>query len=186
MGAARLENHELVEMRRIAALLSKKNRMFRDAMETARDSGIGDLCEELLRFFVDAGDKECFAACLYTCYDYIRPDVALELSWRHRMMDFGMPYLIQVVREYSSRLDALDKKSQKQEEEKEKEKSAANDYVPEYVMPRLGNPMLMASPAMPQQQPFGGMGGMQGGIPNMGGCGGLGTMGMPQSMGPSF
>ena len=33
------------------------------------------------------------------------------------------------MREYTTRLDALDKKTQKQDEEKEKEKSAANDFV---------------------------------------------------------
>merc|ERR1712066_756089 len=72
--AQRLEKHELVEMRRISALvytknkrykqsieLSKRDNMFRDAMETARDSGNPDLAESLLRFFVDEESKECFA-----------------------------------------------------------------------------------------------------------------------------
>lgn len=43
-----------------------------------------------------AGEKECFAACLYTCYDLLRPDVVLELAWRHQLMDFAFPYMIQV------------------------------------------------------------------------------------------
>lgn len=30
------------------------------------------------------------------CYDLLRPDVILELAWRHNIMDFAMPYLIQV------------------------------------------------------------------------------------------
>ncbi|CAK0870946.1 unnamed protein product, partial [Prorocentrum cordatum] len=106
--AQKLEKHELVEMRRIAALVYKKNKrfkqsielskldgMYRDAMETARDSGNEDAAEVLLRGFVESGSKECFAACLYTCYDLVRPDVALELAWRNGMMDFCMPYLIQ-------------------------------------------------------------------------------------------
>lgn len=42
------------------------------------------------------GKKECFAACLYTCYDLIRADVAVELAWMHGMMDFAVPYLMQV------------------------------------------------------------------------------------------
>ena len=49
-------------------------------METAAQSEDKDIAEELLRFFVDSGEKECFAALLFTCYDLIKPDVALEVS----------------------------------------------------------------------------------------------------------
>lgn len=164
-----------MEMRRIAALVYKKNKrykasielskldkMYKDAMETARDSGNLELAETLLRFFVDSDMKECFAACLYTCYDLIRPDVALELAWRKGMMDFGMPYLIQVLREYTGRIDALDKKTQKREEAEEKQKSAPNDFVADYVMPSMvgnlggmGNLALMGpAPMQPPAQGF--------------------------------
>lgn len=30
------------------------------------------------------------------CYDLLRPDVIMELAWRHKIMDFAMPYMIQV------------------------------------------------------------------------------------------
>ena len=33
---------------------------------------------------------------LFTCYELIRPDVALELAWRNNYYDFFMPYIIQV------------------------------------------------------------------------------------------
>merc|ERR1712226_551956 len=78
--AQKLEKHELMEMRRIAALVYKKNKrykqsielskldkMYKDAMETARDSGNVDPAESLLRYFVDSDLNECFGACLYTC-----------------------------------------------------------------------------------------------------------------------
>jgi len=42
------------------------------------------------------GKKECFASCLFVCYDIIRPDVALELAWMNNMIDFAFPYLLQV------------------------------------------------------------------------------------------
>jgi len=153
--AQRCERHDLAEMRRIAALVYKKNKrhkqsielskqdkMWKDAMETTFDSGSADLAEGLLRFFVDQGDKECFAACLYTCYDLVRPDVALELAWRQGMMDFAMPFMIQTLREHTSRIDALDKKTQKREEAEEKEKSAPNDYAPDYMAPSMVGPGL--------------------------------------------
>jgi clathrin heavy chain len=174
--ASKLEKHELVEMRRIATLVYKKNKRFKqsidlskldsmhkDAMETARDSGSADLVEGLLRFFVEQGLKECFGACLYTCYDCISPDVALELAWRYGMLDFAMPYLIQAIREYTSRIDALDKKTQRKEEAEEKNKSASNDYVPEFMMPAMTA-----------------MGGVPGMSPN------LAIMGAPMQQQPSF
>merc|ERR1712217_1024087 len=150
--ALKLEKHELLEMRRIAALVYKKNKrykqsiemskgdkMYKDAMDTAFDSGNADLAESLLRYFIETENKECFAACLYTCYDLIRPDVGLELAWRKGYLDYAMPYLIQVLREYTGRIDALDKKTQKKEEAEEKQKSAPNDYVPDYMPQMMGN-----------------------------------------------
>lgn len=148
--AQRLEKHSLVEMRRIAALvyklnkrykqsleLSKQDSMYKDAMETASASGNRELAESLLRFFTEQEDKECFAACLYTCYELVRPDVVMELAWRNKMMDFAMPFLIQTMREYTDRIDALDKKTQKREEAEEKEKSAPNDLCPDYMVPSM-------------------------------------------------
>ena len=49
-------------------------------METAAQSGEAEIAEELLHFFVDNNERECFAALLYTCYELIKPDVALEVS----------------------------------------------------------------------------------------------------------
>merc|ERR1712066_886296 len=167
--------HELVEMRRISALVYKKNKrykqsielskgdkMYKDAMDTAFDSGNSDLAEGLLRFFVDQDSKECFAACLYTCYDLIRPDVGLELAWRKNMLDFAMPFLIQTLREYTGRIDALDKKTLKKEEAEEKEKSASNDLAPDFMMPAMmagiapgfGN-LAIGNAPMQMQQPGG-------------------------------
>lgn len=50
------------------------------------------------RYFIEKGEKECFAACLYTCYDLLRPDLVLELSWMNGLADYSMPYMIQVGR----------------------------------------------------------------------------------------
>lgn len=48
-------------------------------METAAQSADAEIAEELLHFFVEQGQRECFAACLYTCYDLVKPDVAMEV-----------------------------------------------------------------------------------------------------------
>ena len=68
-------------------------------MQYACESRDIETAEGLIAWFLDIGKPECFAACLYTCYDLLRPDVILELAWRHNIMDFAMPYLVQVLRE---------------------------------------------------------------------------------------
>lgn len=75
-----------------------------DAMQYASESKDTELAEELLAWFLQENKKECFAACLFTCYDLLRPDVVLETAWRHNIMDFSMPYFIQVMREYLSKV----------------------------------------------------------------------------------
>ena len=115
--AQQLERHELIEFRRIAAYLykgnnrwkqsvelCKKDNLFKDAMEYAAESKNAEVAEELLAYFLDKKAYDCFAACLFQCYDLLHPDVILELAWRHKIMDFAMPYLIQVMREYTTKV----------------------------------------------------------------------------------
>ena len=51
--------------------------MYRDAIETAQEADNAKVVEELLKFFVEKKEKQFFAATLYTCYDYLRPDLVL-------------------------------------------------------------------------------------------------------------
>ncbi|AQK56829.1 Clathrin heavy chain 2 [Zea mays] len=180
--AQKLEKHELLEMRRIAAYiykkagrwkqsiaLSKKDNMYKDCMETCSQSGDRELSEDLLVYFIEQGKKECFASCLFICYDLIRPDVALELAWMNNMMDFAFPYLLQFIREYTSKVDDLVKdkiESQKEERAKEKEEK---DLVAQQNMYAQLLPLALPAPPMP---------GMGGPPPPMGGMG-MPPMGMP-------
>jgi clathrin heavy chain len=75
--------------------LSKSDKLFKDAMVTAATSGDREVAEDLLSYFVDIGNKECFAAMLYACFDLLRSDVVEELSWQHGLNDFHMPYKLQ-------------------------------------------------------------------------------------------
>ncbi|GLV38478.1 Clathrin heavy chain [Carabus blaptoides fortunei] len=151
--AQRLEKHELTEFRRIAAYLykgnnrwkqsvelCKKDRLFRDAMEYTAESRQQELAEELIAWFLERKAYDCFTACLYQCYDLLRPDVILELSWRHGIMDFAMPYLIQVTREYTSKVEKLEQSDAQRQEEKAEEQKPM--MIPE---PQL---MLTAGPGM--------------------------------------
>ncbi|XP_047297474.1 clathrin heavy chain 2 isoform X12 [Homo sapiens] len=80
----------------------------KDAMQHAAESRDAELAQKLLQWFLEEGKRECFAACLFTCYDLLRPDMVLELAWRHNLVDLAMPYFIQVMREYLSKVDKLD------------------------------------------------------------------------------
>jgi len=192
--AQRLERHELLQFRRIAALLYKRNKrwehaltlskadqQFKDAIDTAAESGEQALAEGLLPFFVSKGDKESFAATLFTCYRLIRPDVALELAWRHRITDYVMPYMIQTVREFSVRIAALETRTKPKDEE------AHPDLNADAAGYGMGGPVLALTdsaynPAIGGYGVPGGMG-MGMGVPGMG----MGVPGMGMGMGqPGF
>jgi len=74
-----------------------------------------------------------FAACLYVCYELIRPDVVMELTWRHQLTNYAMPYQIQTLREYDIKMGQIYAKfaahDKEKEEEKEKEKEKAQTDV---------------------------------------------------------
>lgn len=75
-------------------------------MITAATSASTDVSEELVGYFVDIGNKECFAAMLYICFDLLREDVIEELSWQHALNDFYMPYKIQKKRSLIERVSS--------------------------------------------------------------------------------
>ncbi|XP_075983548.1 clathrin heavy chain [Anticarsia gemmatalis] len=152
--AQQLEKHELTEFRRIAAYLykgnnrwkqsvelCKKDALYADAMEYAAESRQPDVAEELLNWFLERDNYECFSACLYQCYDLLKPDVVIELAWRHNIMDFAMPFLIQTVRELTTKVEKLEEADAKRSTE-----SAEHEAKPAMIMePQL---MLTAGPSM--------------------------------------
>ncbi|XP_034827604.1 clathrin heavy chain isoform X2 [Maniola hyperantus] len=153
--AQQLEKHELTEFRRIAAYLykgnnrwkqsvelCKKDALYADAMEYASESRQPEVAEELLDWFLERDNFECFSACLYQCYDLLKPDVVIELAWRHNIMDFAMPYLIQTVRELTTKVEKLEEADAKRSTE-----VAEQEAKPAMIMePQL---MLTAGPSMP-------------------------------------
>jgi len=167
-----LEKHELCEFRRLAAFvykkkgkhtnsveLSKADGMYKDAMETAAESKSSEICEELLRFFVEEGRSDCFASSLYTMYDYLLPDVVLELAYRFNMMDFALPYMVQVTREYTGRVAALEQAHEKMSDKTDDlNQLAPTNQMGGYDM-GMGQMALMG----PGMGAMGGMGQMGGG-----------------------
>ena len=78
--AKRLEKHELLEFRRVAAKLWIKNKRnyqhaielvlqdqeYKDAIDIALLSEDSEVASNLAKYFVDTGNREAFAAVLYT------------------------------------------------------------------------------------------------------------------------
>lgn len=176
--AQQIENHELLEFRRIAAIIyrkntkwdksieiSKKDELWKDAIETVSESRDMHLTEELLRFFMETGEKELFASMLYTCYELIKPDVAMEVAWRFGLMEYAMPYFIQFCKDLSARVEGVQKKTEDiQEKEKKNAEEAANrplDIDMGFLFPGHGQPQIQA--IMPSPGSMAGMGGMFGG-----------------------
>ncbi|PQP97755.1 clathrin heavy chain 1 [Prunus yedoensis var. nudiflora] len=139
-------------------------------METASQSGDRELAEELLVYFIEQGKKECFASCLFVCYDLIRADVVLELAWMNNMIDFAFPYLLQFVREYTGKVDELVKdKLEAQKEVKAKEQEEKEVIAQQNMYAQL-LPLALPAPPMP---------GMGGGFAPPPPMGGMPPMGMP-------
>lgn len=147
--AQSLEKHELIEFRRIAAYLYKSNNrwkqsvelckkdgLYKDSMEYAAESRSSEIAEELLNWFLENKKFACFAACLFQCYDLLHPDVVLELAWRHKVMDFAMPYMIQTMYEMRTQLEELKETVEAQIEEQKKENFATEQ------------PLMLTGPGM--------------------------------------
>ncbi|XP_025089563.1 clathrin heavy chain 1 [Pomacea canaliculata] len=165
--AQRLERHELIEFRRIAAYLykgnnrwkqsvdlCKKDKLFKDAMMYASESRLVEISEDLIEWFLDSGNHECFAACLFQCYDLLRPDVILELAWRHNILDFAMPYMIQVMREYITKVDKLEQSEAVRSEEEQKIEERPIVLGEPQLMLTAGPASMMGIP--PVQPAYGG------------------------------
>ncbi|KKA30068.1 hypothetical protein TD95_003579 [Thielaviopsis punctulata] len=165
--AGRLEKHDLIFFRQIAAsiyrknkrweksiALSKQDKLFKDAIETAAISGKTEIVQDLIRYFVDIGSRECYVGMLYACYDLLQPDFVLELSWRHGLNDFTMPYMINMLAQQTKELAAL-----KADNEARKAKEAENK-TEETTGPILGMNRLMITAG-----PTGGSPAAYGGVP---------------------
>ena len=126
--------------------------MFKDAIDTAAESGKADLVEALLRWFCGVSEKECFSATLFTAFDLVSPDVALELGWRFKYTDEVLPYFIQHVKNQAGRIEALEKKLEKSEEKQEEAEAYGQNGL-------NGNGMLMIGYGQAGAGGFNGVGG---------------------------
>jgi clathrin heavy chain len=189
--ASKLATHELLEFRRISAYvyrrnkkwsqsieLSKNDRMWKDCIDTANESANGEIIEDLLRFFCETSEKECFCAALYTCFAHVSPDVALELGWINGYHNFIMPFFINTFRQTHLRLKKLEERTAPPKEAGGAQESIAQTYgnlggfggmlmiENGPSMTHMGGGIDMSSFGVPQQPQMPGMM-PNGGMPHM-------------------
>jgi len=198
--ASKLATHELLEFRRISAYvyrqnkkwsasidLSKNDKMWKDCIDTANESADAEIIEDLLRFFCDSSEKECFCAALYTCFTHVNPDVALELGWLNGYHNYIMPFFIQTFRRTHKRLAVLEKRTAPPKEEEGMQNAVAGTYgnlggFGGMLMLEAG-PSVGGMPGGIDMSGFGGqMPGMQPGMMPNGGMN-MNMNGMPPQMG---
>lgn len=126
------------------------------------------LAEGLLTFFVGKEDKESFAATLYTCYTLIRPDVAMELAWRHRLTDYIMPYMLQYIRDTNARIAKLEERTKPAADKQAGHGVGASDEIDPHAPGLHGymgptGMLAIADTPFNAPPPMGGMPGMAGG-----------------------
>ncbi|CCF59007.1 hypothetical protein KAFR_0F04120 [Kazachstania africana CBS 2517] len=120
--ASRLETHEIIFFRKIAALLYRRNKkwmkslnilkeekLWKDVIETAAISQDAKVVEDLLLYFVEIGNKEAFVALLYAAYNLVNYDFVLETSWLNSLDDIIKPYEISVKKEQVMAIEKLSK-----------------------------------------------------------------------------
>lgn len=120
--ASRLEKHDLIFFKKIAAELYRRNKkwakslailkeekLWKEAIETAAISQSTQVAEELLTYFVDTDNTEAFVALLYTAYHLIRYDFVLETAWLNSLETYVKPYEISVKKEQYDNIQKLAK-----------------------------------------------------------------------------
>lgn len=81
-----------------------------------------------------------------------RPDVIVELAWRYNLMDFAMPFLIQTLREFQTKVDKLQQAETLRSEEEAKQEQQPQMMYPDHLMitgpGQIPAPHMAAHPGM--------------------------------------
>lgn len=101
---------------------------------------------------MDIGSRECYVGMLYACYDLIPLHTVMEISWRHGLNDFTMPFLISYMSQQAATIEQLRKDN---EERKARE---ASQQKTEDNTPIIGSRLMLTqgpASAAPQLTGYG-------------------------------
>eukprot|EP00172_Hildenbrandia_rubra_P000375 Plantae.Rhodophyta-Hildenbrandia_rubra.ctg11744.p1 GENE.Plantae.Rhodophyta-Hildenbrandia_rubra.ctg11744~~Plantae.Rhodophyta-Hildenbrandia_rubra.ctg11744.p1 ORF type:complete len:1092 (-),score=238.23 Plantae.Rhodophyta-Hildenbrandia_rubra.ctg11744:1608-4472(-) len=144
--AKRLEDHNLLDMRRIASHLfarsgrheraieiAKDDKLYADIIYAIKESKDEELAEMYATWFIEEDLQECFTALLFECYEFFAPDVAMEYAWKGELRDLAMPFMIQTVGEAGQRLTSLEEERKVAREKEEEAKKEEDELINEDV-----------------------------------------------------
>ena len=87
---------------------------------------------------------------LYACYDLIPVHTVMEISWRYGLTDYAMPFMINVMREQSMKINTLEK-----DNEERKTREASQQKIDDNT-PILGKgPLMITAGSGGPPQPYG-------------------------------
>ncbi|KAL0246390.1 hypothetical protein GEMRC1_007602 [Eukaryota sp. GEM-RC1] len=109
--------------------LYKQDEFYDECVSTAAASENKSLCESMLSYFVEVDQEEYLQATLKSCFEFISPDVVLELAWNHGLSDCCMPYFILVTRSMSKKIEEL---TQFKNEMESKNEPTPTDFNPQF------------------------------------------------------
>lgn len=163
--AVKLQDHSMLEMRRVASSifqrrsrwrqaldLCRKDRLFVDAMEAVERAGDAGLAGSLVRFFVeDEGCPDCFAALLLVCPDLMNFQDVMELGWINDISEYATPFIIRETGRVHEGAKALlkereDRMAAEGGSSEARENASAQQNVYVSMMQRM--PALMGAPHM--------------------------------------
>ena len=85
---------------------------------------------------------------LYACYDLIRLHVVMELSWRHGLTDFTMPFMINYMSQQASTIETLKRDNDERKAREAKEQKEEDNT------PILGGSRLMLTQGAANPMPY--------------------------------
>ena len=89
---------------------------------------------------------------LYACYDLIRPDVILEMSWRNGLHDFTMPYMIILLSRQTAAIELLTNDNEERKAREQSQQKKEDDT------PILGSRLMLTQgpiASAPSPGPYG-------------------------------
>ncbi len=82
---------------------------------------------------------------LYACYDLIQLHTVMELSWRHGLTDFSMPFMINQLSQQAAAIESLRKDNEERKAREKEANPAAAEETGSMMGTRL---MLTQGPAL--------------------------------------
>ena len=95
---------------------------------------------------------------LYACYDLIPLHTIMEISWRHGLTDFTMPFMINYMAQQAATISELKKDNDDRKAREAEQRKNDDDSGPILGQSRLmltQGPMQQAPSPAPYQQPNG-------------------------------